>query len=978
MSLNHASNVKKEMEANTADSKHDACDALRVNRPSYTPKIEKLKGEQNFTVWKSMVEDILATRGVLYLVKQTPKEIQMAIDNWLKNLQTQLRTKFGAPNIAPWAPVDVDITDPRELEAQKVLARTIITTNVEPKLHSLFLFCGSKEPYDIWTTLQTKLQPKDYNAKLQVRIDLWGCKQKTNESVVEYGDRIDALALRLNELSGTEVVSDLDKISVLYRGLLPKFKDAVNAVKANETKEEKSFNQVISNFKALDVNGDNLYNKDNISLFVARGRGNFRGRGRGRGRGGFKQAKERIFSPSNREANTFRNIECYNCGKRGHIASQCRVGREVSNAQSTSKQYNNSEEKYKGKERRVALGIFSTMTRNENIWCIDSGSDAHVCTNINIFKYFKEITPIIFKVGNSTPLKASAIGEVELVSICNGNRFVLCLSDVYYCPDAPYNLIAPVKFNIKNTGLYYANGICTIFVRNADGTTTDVVKTTGSNDGFYACLPSVVEGSGTPDEHEDEKISCFVIKKFKNKYEDLLKNKNIESNLQNKHETQNLIINDYNKRHDKLRKDILLYHNINGHPNIKKTIAMMNIEIDKNFVLPVCISCQLAKSRRNIFPKIANIERRARSVGELVHTDIIGPLPPTNKYKYKYILTFIDDFSNYGTIYMLNNKSTELVAEKFADYYKFVLFQLGKQIKRLRSDNGSEYTSNIFRSLMHNHCIIHEFTNIYTPQQNGKAERYNRTLMECSNALRLEAGLPVGMWGVATDTAAYLINRLPSKSIENQIPYTLFWGRPPDDRPRAVLGCEAIVHIPKDLRSKLEAHAVRCIFVGYDKSRKGYACLGIADNKIYYSRDVIFNNTVFPCKQGRSETRTGSDALVEPSDDVKDDVDPPTLQEDTKESGDTMGSEGSEDSDVDSNVNMVDRDPMLLDPARSPLFTSNHSSSLLSHAKCSEGGDFACPILPGAYGDGSGGSNIDADIHVLIRMKRKVQDVHLE
>ena len=861
-----------------------------------------------------------------------------------------------------------------ELEAQKTLARTIIASNVEPKLHSLFLFCGSKEPFEIWRCLQSKLQPRDYNAKLQVRIDLWGCKQKTNESIVEYSDRINELSLRLNELSNAEVVTDLDKISVLYRGLAPKYKNIVNAVKATEKHEEKSFNQVVSNFKSIDIS-EETPGRDNINLFLARNRGVYRGRGRGRGRGSFRGARNRFSNYNNRDGSEFKNIECFNCGKKGHKANQCRNRKENPNSANAPRQSVNVEEKYKSQERRVALALFSKLTRRENIWCVDTGSVVHVCNNINIFKTVKPIAPITLTVGNSDHLVVNTVGDVDLVSYCNGERFIVSLCDVHYCPKAPCNLIAPIKFNPSRTGMYFKNGICIIFVWNADGSTTDIIKTDGNyTEGYYAYLPPVgmeneeLEGS-------NNEISCLIVENNNNNNNNFL--------TENKYEINNNIPANNSNVDDKLRNDILLYHNIHGHPNIRKTIKLMNISVDKNFVLPVCSSCQLAKSNRKKFNNFSNADRRGKHVGDLVHSDIIGPLPPTNKYKYKYILTFIDDFSGYAQVYMLQDKNAEHVVKYFDEFYNLIYTQHNKRIKIVRSDNGSEYISNEFKTYETNKGITHQYTHTYTPQQNGRAERYNRSLMECANALRFTAGMGQSMWGLAVDAACYLLNRLPSTRLGNHTPYELFFNMPPDSREKAVLGCECFVHIPKQLRHKLDPKAIRCILVGYSIDKKGYACLGLDDNHIYmsrdvrfnnnvfplkqahnYSRDVISNNTVFPCKQGRSETHTGSDALVEPSDDVKDDVDPPTPQEDTKESGDTMGSEGSEDSDVDSNVNMVDRDPMLLDPARSPLFTSNHSSRLLSHAKCSEGGDFACPILPGAYGDGGGGSNIDANISV--------------
>ena len=178
--------VKKE----TSSDKGEMVPTTVVNVPRtnnnklfFTPQIEKLKNERDFIAWRPMMEDVLEGRGVLYLIKHTPEEIDTAIAayNNMRDRSGERKNKYGLPYVAKWSPPDVDITDERELEAQKVLARTLIASNIDIKLHSLFRFCGSREPYEIWKCLVRKLQPDDYNAKVQAHSELWGCKQQSNE-----------------------------------------------------------------------------------------------------------------------------------------------------------------------------------------------------------------------------------------------------------------------------------------------------------------------------------------------------------------------------------------------------------------------------------------------------------------------------------------------------------------------------------------------------------------------------------------------------------------------------------------------------------------------------------------------------------------------------------------------------------------------------------------------------------------------------
>ena len=107
------------------------------------------------------------------------------------------------------------------------------------------------------------------------------------------------------------------------------------------------------------------------------------------------------------------------------------------------------------------------------------------------------------------------------------------------------------------------------------------------------------------------------------------------------------------------------------------------------------------------------------------------------------------------------------------NFHKLVEVQFGKQIKRVRCDNGGEFTSNSMMCFYERNGILLETTCPHTPQQNGVVERKHRHLLETARALRFEAGLPKRFWGEYILTAAYIINRLPSKVIKNKTPYEL-------------------------------------------------------------------------------------------------------------------------------------------------------------------------------------------------------------
>ncbi len=132
-----------------------------------------------------------------------------------------------------------------------------------------------------------------------------------------------------------------------------------------------------------------------------------------------------------------------------------------------------------------------------------------------------------------------------------------------------------------------------------------------------------------------------------------------------------------------------------------------------------------------------------------------------------YFVTFIDDKSRYVWLYVLKSKSE--VFSKFREWRAMVEIETGQKLKALRSDNGGEYTSTAFNNYLRTEGIRHELTIPRNPQQNGVAERFNRTLMESTRSMLVESGLSKTLWAEALSTAAYLRNRSPTKAVSRVI-----------------------------------------------------------------------------------------------------------------------------------------------------------------------------------------------------------------
>ena len=128
-----------------------------------------------------------------------------------------------------------------------------------------------------------------------------------------------------------------------------------------------------------------------------------------------------------------------------------------------------------------------------------------------------------------------------------------------------------------------------------------------------------------------------------------------------------------------------------------------------------------------------------------------------------------------------------------------------------------------------------------TPQQNGVAERMNSTLEETIRSILVDSELPKRFWVESLSTATYLHNRSPTNSVQDKIPYETWTGNNPNVSHLCIFGCDAYAHVPKDERSKLDSKTRRSIFLGYGQGVKGYRLYNKAQKRIFYSRNVVFN-----------------------------------------------------------------------------------------------------------------------------------------
>jgi transposase InsO family protein len=161
---------------------------------------------------------------------------------------------------------------------------------------------------------------------------------------------------------------------------------------------------------------------------------------------------------------------------------------------------------------------------------------------------------------------------------------------------------------------------------------------------------------------------------------------------------------------------------------------------------------------------------RASDLLELIHTNVCGPMSTTARRGFQYFITFTDDLSRYGYVYLMKHKTGTF--EKFKEFLNEVENQCGKKIKALRSNRGGEYLSHEFSNHLKSCGIVPQLTPLGTLQRNGVFEWRNRTLLDMVRSMMGQSDLPLSLWGYALETASFTLNRVPSKSVVKR-PYEI-------------------------------------------------------------------------------------------------------------------------------------------------------------------------------------------------------------
>lgn len=658
--------------------------------------------------------------------------------------------------------------------ARRDRALAIIVLSVEPSL--LYLVGDPEDPAAVWGKLANQFQKRTWANKLELRRNLFSLRLKNGESVQEH---IKAMTEIFDGLSVIgDPISEEDRVVHLLASLPDSYNMLVTALEANVEVPK------------IEVVTERLLHEERKL----------------KERTGVGASSERAMTGKQRPK--ARGPKCHHCGKFGHIRQNCnewikpsQCNERVRTKFNTSqKETRNKLKANKAEVRRrdssssesdcIGLMVNHMMSASSSSrtkdWIVDSGATCHMCNDDKLFVKLRSLKqPLEVTLGDGCAVEATGQGTVVLEMASTSGKMSRCkLHEVLYVPDLSYNLLSVSKAVEAGKVVEFSETSCQILDANRKPIT--VAMRVGNL--YY--------------------LNCLT-------------------DRQQAHAADN--------QSQQTKEDV--WHRRYGHLGVQNLQKLAKEELVDGFdynslqAINFCEPCLEGKQHRRKFPTGGG--RRSDEPLGLVHSDLCGKMNAKSLSGGEYFLTFIDDKTHYVWFYILKHKDE--VFPRFLEWKALVERSMNQKLKVLRTDNGGEYVSAEFQSYLKKEGVRHELTVPKTPEQNGVAERMNRTLVESVRAMLADARLPHRFWAEALSTAVYLRNRSPTKAVKGMTPFEAWTGEKPNVEHLRVFGCAAYAHVAKDERKKLDRKSRKCVLLGYGTETKGYRLYDLERAKVFYS-----------------------------------------------------------------------------------------------------------------------------------------------
>ena len=280
-----------------------------------------------------------------------------------------------------------------------------------------------------------------------------------------------------------------------------------------------------------------------------------------------------------------------------------------------------------------------------------------------------------------------------------------------------------------------------------------------------------------------------------------------------------------------------LWHRRMGHVSKEKLLGLF--KSTRGLTEPLvpakvkpCEPCIYSKQLRivNRIPA----QRAEKPLGR-VYSDYWGPYWIDTLGGNRYFLSFTDDATRRSDIILTPNRQNTRM--HFLLWKARAELRSGHKLGALRTDNAKEFLA--LQPELEAMGATLELTVHYTPEQNGVAERLNRTLITMAKAMLFDSGLPQRFWGEAVTTANYIRNRL-AIGPNGMTPEEAFTKEKPSISHMRAFGCLAYAFQASETRKKLDPNSIKTVFVGYEESTRQYRVYDPVKDKLIRSSNVEF------------------------------------------------------------------------------------------------------------------------------------------
>lgn len=506
-------------------------------------------------------------------------------------------------------------------------------------------------------------------------------------------------------------------------------------------------------------------------------------------------------------------FNCYACGKPGHLARNCwgkkkKKDTDEENDMAEDERsvsafiITDSDVRVLEKSREGAAYKMIRMADVSEVWVSDSGASRHICYRREWFSELRGCREIQITLGDNKTYVAKEIGTILIKKFVNNKWEPGRIENVLYVPQLKKNLFSIGVCTTLGYEIRFSGEEVMIFNQNELS-----AKGIKQPNQIYRMLFVVVSG-------------CQA---------------NISS------------IENAKRWHVRL-----------GHLNIQtmKQLAQegrikgLNVTgLEKFF----CEACQLGKSHQNTYRN--RTEVREYEPGDIFHADVCGPMHIESLGGARYFLLLKDEASDFRYVFFLKHKSD--VFERFKEFDTMVRNQRGKQIRVLRADRGTEFQNINMKTYLAKSGIVLETSAPYTPQQNGRIERDNRTIMESARSMLAKGNVPLSLWAEAVNTAVYVKNRATLND-RKKTPFEEWTGKKNQMIHLRAFGANAYLHIPNQFRRKLDVKAKKMVMVGYQDQSCNYRLYDPVKKQIVESKNVTFDE-----ENNKVENKTEAQGLVD-------------------------------------------------------------------------------------------------------------------